>query len=75
MKIEKIEYKDLSYHVTFVPNALEKLFGVKPKTVKYKNSGSTFMCGGGTVFLREDGKKLSNGDWVGEAIDIFRNKF
>ena len=75
MKITKIEYKELLHHVTFEPNFLERLFGVKSKVVKYRNSGATFTYGGGSVYYREDGKKLGNGDWVGETIDKWRNSF
>lgn len=76
MKIEKIEFiNGNQYHVTFSPYFIEKLFGVKPKIIRYRNTGDTFTFGGDRVFIREDGKRLRNGDWVGVAIDKFINKF
>lgn len=76
MKITKIEYKaDCLYHVTFEPNFLENIFGVKSKVVKYRNTGDTYTFGGGSVSIREDGVKLTNHNWVMEALDKFRNKF
>jgi hypothetical protein len=75
MKIKKIEEKDFRFHVTLEPNWLEKLFGVKPKTEIYKDSGGTFYFGSGTVYYRQDGEKSENGGYIGEAIDKYRRAF
>lgn len=78
MKITKIvdvkdNYRD--YEVTFAPNWFEKLLGYKEKTKKYRNTGDEYTFGGGKVYIKEDGSILSNGNWIGEAIDNFRRKF
>lgn len=74
MKITKIEYIKNIYYVTLEPNYIEKLFGCKGKIKKYKDSGSNYMCGGGTIYINEDGEKTSNGSYIGETIDIWRRK-
>ena len=75
MRISKIETKDFIYHVTFEPNWIEGIFGVKPKTERYRASDSRYVFGGGTVYIREDGEKCGNHSYVGDAIDKWRRKF
>jgi len=48
MKIKEIKLKEGSwviYQVTFIPNWLEKLFGVKEKTKEYFQSSNTWVFG------------------------------
>lgn len=75
MRISKIEKINGIFHVTFIPNKIEKFFGVKEQIKKYKATCSTYMLGGGTVYVAENGEKLSNGHWVAESIDRWRNSF
>ena len=75
MKITKIEKHDYVYHVTLTPNLIEKLFGVKEKVSKFRDNGSTYRFGSGTVYVRSDGEKTENGSYIGEAIDKWRNSF
>jgi hypothetical protein len=73
MKIKEIYRKNLYiFEVTFVPNWLEKLFGHKEHTKEYKYTGATYLLGGGSVYISKDGRKLGNGNWIGEAIDRYR---
>lgn len=73
MKIANITNKGRIYSVELVPNFFERLIGIKPKTVEYKDTYSTFTYGGGSVYIREDGYRTGNGDWIPEAIDKWRN--
>lgn len=75
MKIANITNEGLIYTVELVPNWFEKLFGVKPKSVRYRQTFSTFEYGGGNVYIREDGYRTKNGDSITEAIDRWINKF
>lgn len=75
MKIANITNDGRVYTVELVPNWFEKLFGVKPKNVRYRETMSTFTYGGGNVYIREDGKRTENGDEITEAIDRWINKF
>lgn len=76
MKIDKIEEEKYDiYKVYYKPNWLERLFGIKAKTIKYKDSGREFVLGGGTVYIKEDGTKLGNFNSIGKTIDNFRRKF
>lgn len=75
MNISKIEKIDFAYHVTLTPNWFEKLFGRKEKIMKFKDSGSEYMFGGGTIYTREDGERTSNGSKIGVAIDKWRRAF
>ena len=75
MRISKIEHQDFYYKVTFEPNWIERIFGVNEKTVRYRASDSTYVFGGGTVYIREDGEKCGNHSYVGDEIDKWRRKF
>lgn len=78
MKIKEIKLKEDSicvYEVTFTPNWLEKLFGIKEKTIEYKDIGKTYKFGGGNVYINKPGYQLRNGNWIGEAIDRWRKKW
>ncbi len=76
MKVIKIEEIDNIYHVTLKRNWLERLFGFKPEEViRYKMTFSTYVFGGGTIYLKEDGERTGNGDYVAEEIDKWRRRF
>ena len=78
MKIKNIELDDNNfsiYSVTFTPNWLERLFKMKEKTKQYKNTGKIYKNGGGNVYIDKNGNELSNGYWIGDAIDKWRKKW
>jgi hypothetical protein len=76
MRIKEIKPVGMRvYEVTLVPNWLERVFNIKEKTVKFKDTGSEYMVGGQTVYRNEDGSKRGNGDRISREIDNFRNKF
>lgn len=78
MKIKEIKLKKDSYciyQITFTPNWLERLFGFKEKTKEYKDTDATYTFGGGNVYIDKNGNKLSNGNWIGKAIDKHRRKW
>ncbi len=75
MKIKEITNDAGVYNVTLVPNWLEKIFNIKEKTVKYKDSGNSYVLGGGSIYTRQDGTRTSNGEWIAEEIDKWRRSF
>jgi hypothetical protein len=78
MKIKEIKRKEDSYsiyEVTFTPNWLEKLFGIKEKTKEYKETSSSYTFGGGSVYIDKKGNQLGNGNWIGKAIDNFNRSW
>lgn len=75
MKIIKIEENTNIYTVYFEPTKFEKLFGIKPKQIKYKDTGYIFKYGSGSVYCQEDGTQLFNGSFIGEAIDKWKRSF
>lgn len=75
MKISNIENEGNIYIVTFIPNMIERFFGVKEKTKRYKDTWSTYSFGGGHVYIDQKGKQLSNGNWIAEKIDQWRRRF
>lgn len=77
MKIKKVRETGVNeiYIVTFVPNWIERLFGVKEKEEEYKSTSSTYDFGGGGVYLNRNGKQLGNHNSVGEAIDRHKRKW
>lgn len=75
MKISNIEKEKNTYIVTFIPNIIERFFGVKEKTKRYKDTWDTYTFGGGHVYVNEKGEQLNNGNWIAEKIDNWRRKF
>ena len=75
MKITKIEKEGMIFTVTLTPNWLEKLFGYKEKTKRFKQTWSTFTFGDGNVYVNEKGEKLDNGDYIGVTLDNWLRKF
>jgi len=75
MKVSKIEEINGVFNVTLVPNLLESLFGIKEKVSRFRTDGTTFVFGGGTSYIREDGETTGNGSYIGEAIDKWRRRF
>lgn len=77
MKITKIERQEDTniFHVTFSPNWIERIFNVKQKVKKYKDTGSEFTFGGGSVYINENLDQLPNGSHIGNAIDKSRMKW
>jgi hypothetical protein len=58
MRIKEIKPKKDSwrtFEVTFAPNFLERLFGVKEKTKEYKRISSTYVFGNGNVYIDKNG--------------------
>lgn len=75
MAITNIEQDGNIFKVTFSPTWFQKLLGIKEKTEEYKDTWATFMFGDGHVYMKKDGSKLSNGNWIGTAIDKHRRKW
>jgi len=79
MKITNIERDGNIYTLTFEPNFIERLFNIKKKIKRYKDTLSTYTFGGGHVYVDEDGRDLGNnfgyGSNIREKIDRWRNKF
>lgn len=75
MRISKIENVNYVYEVTFTPYFIERIFGVKPKTKKYKDTGNTYTFGSGHVYVDQNGSLLGNGNHIGDAIDKYRRRF
>lgn len=75
MKILNIEYIGTIYHVTIEPGFIAKLFGAKTRVERFKNGGSTYWLGGGTVYVAEDGSNLPNGSQIAVSIDKWKKRF
>lgn len=79
MIISKIEKEGNIYLVTREPNFIERVFGVKPRVDKYKDTGNTYTFGGGHVYVDQKGNELGNGLGYGsdtrEVIDCWRRRF
>lgn len=76
MKIASIEKNKEGYNVytvTFKPNIIERLLGLKEKVELFKDSGRVYSFGEGTVYLRKDGSKLPNGNAIAKKLDNFQN--
>jgi hypothetical protein len=74
-KIEEVKGQFDVYEVTFAPRWFQRIFKVKEKTSKYKDSGFRYTFGGGNVYVDKKGEKLINGDRIAEAIDKFRRSW
>ena len=78
MKIKEISRSTDNYGVfivTFTPNWLEKLIGIKEKQEQYKDTGAAYTFGGGHVYIDKGCNELGNGHPIASAIDKFRNKW
>lgn len=79
MKIVNIEKDGIIYTVTFKPNWLEYIFGIKNKIKKYKDTGRIYSFGGGHVYVDQEGRELGNefgyGCNIRYKIDMWRNRF
>lgn len=76
MKIQKIEKVNGIYLVTFEPNFIERIFGVKQKVEKYKHSGYRFTLFPSLIsFCHSSGKLLNWDDKILDALNNFERKF
>lgn len=78
MKIKEIKRNNDNpsiYIVTFKPNWLEKLFGVKEKQKEYKDTGLTYIFGGGTQYINKKGDVLGNEHSISNAIDKWKRRW
>lgn len=74
-KIERDENHSEIFLVTFTPNIIENWVGIKSKTEKFKDIGSVYLFGNGTVYINQLGDKIGNGNRIGVAIDKWRRAF
>lgn len=71
MKITKIEKKEGIYFVTKVPDFIERLFGIKKRTERYKTNDEVFLHFNRLkIFYKSTGELL---DWNDEMCKILNN--
>jgi len=76
MKIEKIIQEEDIFIVTYKPNVLEKLFGVKEKFEKYKATNMSYVNGkDAKVYINQKGEILHFHHKMNKILDNFRRKF
>ena len=77
MKIVKIT-KESKYIfvVEFKPNIIQRLFGIKNKTQRFKQEPyQRYYYGEGGIYYAENGEELGVFSKVGKAIDTFRHSW
>ena len=74
-EIKKVEGTYLVYEVVFRPNWIEKIFGVKERVKKFKDTGSTYLFGGQSVYMDQSGNKLGNYSYISESIDRWKRRW
>lgn len=75
MKIIRITKSGDVYTVTQAPNWLERLFGKKETTSKYKKDGYKEYMFGGEIYYNQEGEKLEYNHKIGIALDKFNHSF
>lgn len=79
MKIKQIKLKektDSIYEVTFVPNWLEKFFGVKEVIKEYKKIDYSYHpFTRDNVYIDQKGKRLNSNNKIAKAIDAHLKPF
>lgn len=75
MIITKIECESPIYTVTFSPSVIERIFGIKEVTKRFKKTSGTYSYGGGGVYVNEKGETLSNGNWIAKKLDAWNRRF
>jgi len=68
-------YETGIYLVTLRPNFIERLFGYKQEVVRIKPTTNIYSFGEDRVYLEENGKELSNDNYIVKAIDNYKRKF
>ena len=74
-KIKKAEWPYLVYEVTFVPNWIERMLGVKEKISRFKDTGKTYVFGCQSVYIDESDNELGNYSNVSESIDRWKRRW
>jgi hypothetical protein len=76
MKITKIEKTDDIFTVTKSPNLIQKLFGLKDKSYRYKANGNVyFYFQDVNVYVDQNGKVLGPFNKMTTILDNWRRKF
>ena len=76
MKISKIEEKDGLYYVTKTPNFIQKLFGMKEVTERYKCNGEVFHYFDHLkVFYKSTGEIVSIHDKMCKVLNNYSRSF
>ena len=76
MKVINIKCIDDTYIVTKKPNLVQRLFGFKEKTEKYKNSGSVFFFDRNKyIFYKSDGTLLSLNNKMCNILNKYVHSF
>ena len=76
MKISKIEKREGLYFVTKTPNFIQRLFGVKEVTERYKFKGEVFQHFDHVkVFYKSDGEIVSFSDKMCKVLNNYERSF
>ena len=76
MKITKIEQQGNIFTVTKPPNLLQRIFGLKTKVEKYKDTGSTYHYFDNIrVYVNQKGQVLGFSHKITKAIEDWRRSF
>jgi hypothetical protein len=76
MKISKIEKKEGIYYITKTPNFIQRLFGVKEVTERYKTKGEVFhYFDHKKVFYKSNGEIVSWDDKMCNVLNNYERSF
>jgi hypothetical protein len=76
MKISNIEKKEGLYYVTKTPNFIQRLFGVKEVTERYKCNGEVFHYFNFIkVFYKSNGEIVRWNDKMCEVLNNYERSF
>ena len=76
MKITKIEQQDNIFIVTKGPNLLQRIFCLKTKIEKYKDTGKTYHYFDNIrVYVNQEGQVLGFYHKITKAIEEWRRSF
>lgn len=75
MRITNIKKIGGIFIVSFAPNIIERIFGFKEKTKRYKHTGGFYALNEKRVVICENGEKLKATDKIVEALENFERRF
>ena len=76
MKITKIEQQENIFTVTKSPNMLQRIFGLKTKVEKYKDTGNTYRYFDNIrAYVNQKGQVLGFSHKITTAIEDWRRSF
>lgn len=75
MKITNIKKENDVFLVTFTPNFIERIIGLKEQTKRYKHTGGFYEYNMEKCVINENGEMMKATDKIVQALSNFERRF